>query len=121
MSIKKTDVLGNMVYASVSMACANEIPGYNGTLFAISEETKERIEADLVAARAAVDELIEAAKRADKLIRLLTVRQVIEAGDEYIEAAGLNPYCMNEGLAEGGDRVRLMCLEFALANVGGAS
>jgi hypothetical protein len=76
---------------------------------------------DFRTARAAVAELIEAAKRADKLIRLLTVRQVIEAGDEYIEAAGLNPYCMNEGLAEGGDRVRLMCLEFALANVGGAS
>lgn len=64
MSIKKTDVLGNLVYASVSMACANEIPGYNGTLFAISEETKERIEADIGAARVAVAELIEAANYA---------------------------------------------------------
>ena len=33
-----------------------------------------------------------------------TVRQIIEAGDRAIDAAGLNPWCMNEGLAEGNER-----------------
>lgn len=41
------------------------------------------------------------------LASLLTVRQVIEAGDEYIEAAGLNPWCMREGLATGEERITL--------------
>lgn len=36
-----------------------------------------------------------------KLLSLLTVRQVIEAGPEYIEAAGLNPWCIAEGRATG--------------------
>ena len=63
MSIKKTDVLGNLVYAAVSMSCASEIPGYNGSLFAISDDIKERIESDLTEARAAVEELIEASKQ----------------------------------------------------------
>lgn len=43
--------------------------------------------------------------RAATLIRLLTVRQVIEAGDEAISAAGLNPWAMNEGLATGDERI----------------
>jgi hypothetical protein len=33
-----------------------------------------------------------------------TVRQIIENGDRAIEAAGLYPWCMNEGLAEGNER-----------------
>lgn len=41
--------------------------------------------------------VVEAARKMRKLAGLVTVRQVIEAGDEYIEVAGLNPYCMNEG------------------------
>lgn len=71
-------------------------------------EEWERIH-DLIA------ELIAAAKRADVLVRLLTVRQVIEAGDEAIDAAGLNPYCMNEGLAEGHERIGFWHLSSALA------
>lgn len=44
-------------------------------------------------------ELLEAAKRYLPLLRLLKIGQIIRAGDEYINAAGLNPWCMNEGLA----------------------
>lgn len=35
------------------------------------------------------------------LLQLLTVRQVIEGGSSMIEAAGLDPWCMNEGKAQG--------------------
>ena len=35
------------------------------------------------------------------LLRQLTIKQVIEAGDVAIDAAGLNPWCLKEGLAEG--------------------
>ncbi len=38
------------------------------------------------------------------LLRLLTVKQVIGAGDAAIAAAGLNPWCLKEGLAEGTER-----------------
>lgn len=38
------------------------------------------------------------------LLRLLTVRQVIEAGEPYITASGINPWCINEGLATGDER-----------------
>ena len=43
------------------------------------------------------DELVTALKRARELVRLVTVRQVIGGGDKAIEAAGLNPWCINEG------------------------
>lgn len=49
--------------------------------------------------------LIKEVERLAILARLVTVRQVIEAGDEAIDAAGLNPWCMNEGLATGDERV----------------
>lgn len=39
------------------------------------------------------------------LVSLLTVNQVISAGYDYINAAGLNPWCMNEGLATGNERL----------------
>lgn len=42
----------------------------------------------------------EALKRAAVLVPLLTVGQVFAAGTEAIEAAGLDPWCMNEGLAD---------------------
>jgi predicted translin family RNA/ssDNA-binding protein len=57
-----------------------------------------------------IDRLQEEVKRLRKLASLLTVRQVIQAGDEYIEAAGLNPWCMNEGLATGDERLNLESL-----------
>ena len=58
---------------------------------------------------------VVALQRADVLVRLLTVRQVIEAGDEAIEAAGLNPWCVNEGLADGSERISLWRIDAALA------
>jgi hypothetical protein len=58
------------------------------------------------------DELRELRKRAreeiERLVRLaalVTVGQVIDAGDESIAAAGLSPYCINEGRAEGHERI----------------
>lgn len=39
-----------------------------------------------------------------------TVRQVIEAGNDAIEASGLNPWCMNEGRADGTEEVTLWWL-----------
>lgn len=53
---------------------------------------------------AAAPELLEACKLVvalAPLLRMLTIRQVLGAGDDAIEAAGLNPYCVNEGLAGG--------------------
>jgi len=38
------------------------------------------------------------------LLRMITVRQVIEAGSETIDAAGINPWCLNEGLADGSEQ-----------------
>lgn len=66
----------------------------------------------------AVAELIDAAERANKLIGLLTVRQVIEGGDEAIDAAGLNPWCINEGLADGSEAIGFWRLGHALAAIG---
>lgn len=47
----------------------------------------------------------DALRRAATLVRLLTVRQVIEAGGDAIDAAGLNPWAMNEGLSDGSERI----------------
>jgi len=52
----------------------------------------------LVRAANCHDDLLDACKRLQRLASLLTVRQVIEAGEEAIEAAGHNPWIMNEGL-----------------------
>lgn len=35
------------------------------------------------------------------LLRMITIKQVIEKGDKAIDACGLNPWCLKEGLAEG--------------------
>lgn len=45
----------------------------------------------------AAPDLMEACKRLALLASLVTAGQVVEAGDRFIEAAGLNPYCLNEG------------------------
>jgi hypothetical protein len=65
-----------------------------------------------------VDGLLDAddIKRMLQAITLLsecapTVRQVIEAGDKAIDAAGLNPWCMNEGCADGTETISLWWLE----------
>lgn len=52
-------------------------------------------------------ELLESLKSMRTLAGLVTVRQVIEAGGRYIEAAGLNPWAINEGLATGDETIGL--------------
>lgn len=72
-------------------------------------DAAQRVVSERNAALNAVSaELAEARKDLDRagiLVRLVTVRQVIDAGDRAINAAGLNPWCMNEGLADGGERI----------------
>ncbi len=59
----------------------------------------------ITALREAIAERDEIIARAARLISLLTVRQVISAGDDAITAAGLNPWCINEGLAAGEEKL----------------
>lgn len=65
-------------------------------------------------ARAYAGEKDNALKRCSELVSILTVRQIIEAGDDAIKAAGLNPYCMNEGLAKGDEKIDAWWIEAAL-------
>lgn len=62
---------------------------------------------------------LAALERARPLVALLTVRQVIEAGDDAIAAAGLNPWCMNEGLARGDEPIGAHFIERAIATAKG--
>ena len=59
----------------------------------------------LAAERAALRELRGRVERLRILASLVTVRQVMDAGDAAIEASGLNPYCLAEGLAQPDDRI----------------
>jgi hypothetical protein len=59
--------------------------------------------------------LVEESQRAAVLIRLLTVRQIVNAGNRAINAAGLNPYAMNEGLATGDEAIDCWSLRTAIA------
>lgn len=54
---------------------------------------------------AEIDRLRAILRRAQVLVGLITVRQVINAGNDAIEAADLNPYAMNEGLATGDEHI----------------
>jgi hypothetical protein len=83
---------------------------------AITPETNEPPKD--AAGSGSVDGLLDAddIKRLLQAITLLsecapTVRQVIEAGDKAIGAAGLNPWCMNEGRADGTETISLWWLE----------
>lgn len=49
-----------------------------------------------------------------------TVRQIIEAGDRAIDAAGLNPWAMNEGLATGDERHVPWMLEDCIQDIAAA-
>lgn len=64
-----------------------------------------------------VKELLEAAKRAQILLRGLTIRDVFEAGNGAIDAAGLNPYCINEGMSDGSEGFESWWLDSAIAAV----
>ena len=65
-------------------------------------------------------ELLAACEKLAELASLLTVRQVIEMGDPYIDIAGLNPWCINEGLATGKERLGIpLFAESAIEKAGG--
>jgi hypothetical protein len=64
-----------------------------------------------------IDELLTEVERLRKLAGLVTVRQVIDAGDQAIDAAGLNPWCINEGLATGEERLNLSCTDELIARI----
>lgn len=49
-----------------------------------------------------------------------TVRQIIEAGDRAIDAAGLNPWAMNEGLATGDEHHAPWQLEDCIQTIAAA-
>lgn len=74
---------------------------------------------EVVRLRAQVTHALTALRRASHLVPLVTVRQVIESGDDAIDAAGLNPYCMNEGLADGHERICCWWLEDAIGDLEG--
>lgn len=59
-----------------------------------------------------------ALRRAVILLRAAppTIREVMDAGNDAIEAAGLNPWCMNEGLASGDEEISLWAFEEAVRN-----
>lgn len=65
-------------------------------------------------------EAIEALERLEKVLPLfgaLTVRDVLNAGDAAIDAAGLNPWCVNEGRATGDEPLSLWWLDDAIATI----
>lgn len=51
------------------------------------------------------EDIVKEFKRLQILVNLVTVGQVIDAGDKAIEAAGLNPYALNEGRCDRKDRI----------------
>ncbi len=69
-------------------------------------------------AQAALDVLegtLEALERAAALVRLVTVGQVMDAGDAAIAASGLDPWAVNEGKARRGDALDVWWLDHARA------
>ena len=62
-------------------------------------------ESDLAELHCRLEEADKNNERAKVLVGLLSVRQVIEAGYTAIDAAGLDPWCMNEGKADGHEKI----------------
>lgn len=65
---------------------------------------------------AAAPDLLEALERAKIIFTCLRphVRQVMEEGSNAIEAAGLNPWCINEGLATGDEPMTFWFIDAAI-------
>lgn len=59
----------------------------------------------MCSARDEIERLSAIMERARPLVALVTVRMAIHGGDETIAASGLNPWCMNEGLATGDEGI----------------
>lgn len=58
--------------------------------------------------------VLSALRRAQTLAGLVTIRQIFDAGNDAINASGLNPYCMNEGLASGDETITPWFLDVAI-------
>jgi hypothetical protein len=71
-------------------------------------------EEEITALKARVRELERALRRAKPLVRLVTVKQIIDAGEDAINAAGLDPWCLNEGTANGSERIDACFIHAAL-------
>lgn len=72
----------NLANAERIVACVNALSGVPDPAALLGE------------VRAALEALIP-------LVECLTIRDIVQAGDDAIEAVGLHPYCINEGLATG--------------------
>lgn len=59
-------------------------------------------------------ELVHALERCRVLKHSITIREVLQRGDDAIEAAGLDPWCINEGLADGSETLDLSFIDRAL-------
>lgn len=64
------------------------------------------------------DALVAALKRAKAVMKPKTIREIIQSGDDCISASGLNPYCMNEGLASGDEDFDCDFIDEALKQAG---
>lgn len=73
---------------------------------------------ELARVRVANTELLEALKLAKTLLDLghITVRMVFDAGIETVNAVGLNPWCMREGLATGDEPISPWGIDHAIEN-----
>lgn len=69
----------------------------------------DKLKSELDIKNKSIKELVNGLKRARKLLSCLTIREVLENGME--DEAGLNPYCINEGLASGEECVDCLWLE----------
>lgn len=73
---------------------------------------------ELARVRVVNAELLGALKLAKTLLDLghITVGMVFDAGIETVNAVGLNPWCMREGLAAGDEPISLWEIEHAIEN-----
>lgn len=76
-----------------------------GESYVLDTDDVREAAAEITRLRAEVEELRAKLDRARPLVALLTVRQVIQGGDDAIAASGLNPWCINEGRATGDEPI----------------
>ena len=109
---KGNDIQTTPVAAADVVPQLRMIAGHPG---AISREHANEVmleaAAEITRLREKVAELRAKLDRARPLVALLTVRQVIQGGDDVIAASGLNPWCINEGRATGDEPISAWWLE----------